>query len=105
MPIVLQVNFTPSAEQSRESDQAKRSRARVTASLAHLHWKIWIHNEDSRGGIYLFSDRASAEAWGEGVLRTRLTRAGATNVSIRYFEIDEETSAITRAPVFVGEPA
>jgi hypothetical protein len=100
MAIILQVNYTPSAQQDQQSDAARvESAERIAKDVAGLQWKVWISNttEKLRGGIYLFDDLASAKTWGEGNLRERLAANGGTNISITYFEADEKLSAITRA--------
>lgn len=101
MAIILQVNYRPSAAQA-QAPEAKRveSARRIADTVGGLQWKVWISSEDGlRGGIYLFDDRESARAWAEGDLRPRLTDGGGTDISIRFFEVDETLSAITRAPV------
>lgn len=102
MAVILQVNYRPSAAQA-ETPEPKRieSARRIADTVGGLQWKVWIgsHEDGLRGGIYLFDDRASAEAWAEGDLRPRLTQGGGSDVSIRYFDVDDALSAITRAPI------
>lgn len=100
MAIILQVNYTPSAQQDQISDAARLDSAdSIAKNVGGLHWKVWISNADAklRGGIYLFDTIENAKAWGEGNLRGRLAANGGTNISITYFEVDEALSAITRA--------
>lgn len=100
MAIILQVNYTPSAQQEQLSDTARLESAdNIAKNVSGLQWKVWISNAESklRGGIYLFDDLDSAKKWGEGNLRERLAANGGTNISITYFEVDEKLSAITRA--------
>jgi len=100
MAIILQVNYTPSAQQEQLSDAARLESAdNIAKNVSGLQWKVWISNAESklRGGIYLFDDLDSAKKWGEGNLRGRLAANGGTNISITYFEVDEKLSAITRA--------
>ncbi len=100
MAIILQVNYTPSAQQDQQSESARiESAERIANDVAGLQWKVWISNAESklRGGIYLFDDLDSAKKWGEGNLRERLAANGGTNISLTYFEVDEKLSAITRA--------
>src|ERR1700712_2063738 len=100
MAIILQVNYTPSAQQDQQSESARiESAERIANDVAGLQWKVWISNsaEKLRGGIYLFDDLDSAKVWGEGNLRGRLAANGGTNISITYFDADEKLSAITRA--------
>lgn len=77
------------------------------ADLAHsiadapgLLWKIWTENEvtGEQGGIYLFADAASAEAY--CVMHTeRLASFGITYVRAKTFAVNGPLSAITRAPL------
>jgi len=108
MPVLLQVNFVPGPGQASQSQADKLASARHIAGLPGLAWKVWIQDPGSntRGGIYLFADLASAQAWGDSQLRPRLEQGGATGISIRYFDVNEEPSRITRAPLDrVPEPA
>jgi hypothetical protein len=101
MPIILQVNYAPSPTQPPQSREQCIAAAEAIAALPGLRWKVWIKDEASatRGGIYLFDDIESARAWGDMVLPKRLADAGGSNISIRYFEVNEEQSRVTRAPL------
>lgn len=101
MSIILQVNFTPGPAHAAQSASEKLESARRIAALPGLSWKLWIQEESggTRGGIYLFDDLASAKAWGNDQLTPRLLEGGATDISIRYFTINEEASRITHAPL------
>lgn len=98
MAVILQVNFVTT---DKTELQAQLESAKAIARLPGLLWKIWINDEASqtRGGIYLFDDLTSAQAWGDAVLPERLKARGAKDVSIRYFEINEQASILTRAPL------
>lgn len=98
MPVILQVNFvTP----DRPAQQAQLESAKAIAQQPGLRWKVWINDEaaQTRGGIYLFDDLKSAKAWGDDILPERLKARGATNISIRYFDVNEEASLVTHAPL------
>lgn len=102
MAIILQVNYRPSPAQAATPEPKRLEGARrIADTVGGLQWKVWIGSQEDglRGGIYLFDDRASARAWAEGDLRPRLLDGGATDVLIRYFEVDEVLSEITRAPI------
>ena len=100
MAVILQVNFASSPSLAAQSQQDKLDSARQIAQLPGLHWKIWLHDEVSgtRSGVYLFEDRERARDWVEK-LTARLAETGATKISIRYFDINVESSRITRAPI------
>ena len=103
MPVLLQVNFTrsPAHAHAATTESEKLEAARRTASQPGLSWKISVQEEGSetRGGIYLFEDLASAKAYAEGQVAPRLHERGATDISIRYFNVNEEASRLTRAPL------
>jgi hypothetical protein len=101
MPVLMQVNFTPGEKQRRETQEDYNEVARFIAALPGFRWKIWIHDAatSTRGGIYLFDDLAAARAFGDDQLGPRLREDGAEDVSIRYFAINEEASAIDHAPL------
>lgn len=100
MPVILQVNFTPGPAHRAQTRAERLQSAQRIAQFEGLRWKVWIGKEatDIAGGIYLFDDDARASAW-EEQLRQRLVAAGASNILIRHFDVDEEASAITRAPL------
>ncbi len=101
MPVLMQVNFTPGEAQNRETQDDYNTVARFIAALPGFRWKIWITDPASstRGGIYLFDDLPAARAFGDDQLGPRLRDDGARDISIRYFEINEEASAIDHAPL------
>jgi len=74
--------------------------ARDIAGEDGLTWKIWTENQDESraGGIYLFSDPASAERYA-AKHTARLESFGVTGIVARSFTTNGELSAITRAPL------
>lgn len=101
--VIVQINYrrpdVPKAEW-----EAGYTDARATQFLAvpGLQWKIWLDGDAERlaGGIYLFEDRAAAEAYVNGPIVARLkANAALSEVDIRVFDVRERMSAITRAPV------
>ncbi len=101
--VIVQINYRrpdmPKAEW-----EAGYTDARATQFLAvpGLQWKIWLDGDAERraGGIYLFEDRAAAEAYVNGPIVARLKANQAlSEVDIRIFDVRERMSAITRAPV------
>jgi hypothetical protein len=78
------------------------------AGLPGLLWKIWTYNdaEHAAGGVYLFDSEEHARGWGDGTIQGLLSQEpGVSNVSVSYYDIDEQLSAITRAPFAVPQPA
>lgn len=74
--------------------------AQSIAQEPGLLWKIWTENPATQeaGGIYLFSDRASAQAYLE-MHTARLKGFGIPQVNGKIFEVNESLSAIDRAPL------
>jgi hypothetical protein len=68
------------------------------AAVPGLQWKLFTLDEDdaAAAGIYLFDDRASAEAYVEGPIVAGLRgHPGIVDLSIRLMEVDEDSSRIT----------
>ena len=75
--------------------------AKQIAQIPGLRWKIWLENEatSEAGGIYLFDDEVSMQAF-IADQKTRLQAISEiSNVSIKSFNITEELTAITRGPI------
>jgi hypothetical protein len=74
------------------------SAAPAIAEVPGLQWKLFaLDREDTAAaGIYLFSDRAAAEAYVEGPIVGGLrSHPGIADLSTRMMEVDESLSRIT----------
>lgn len=74
------------------------SSAPAIADVPGLQWKLFaLDGEDAAAaGIYLFADRAAAEAYVEGpILGGLRSHPGIADLSIRMMELDEGLSRIT----------
>jgi hypothetical protein len=104
-PRILQINFrfdVPAAELS----QAFAPLAQPIADTAGLRWKIWLMNEEEHesGGIYLFDDEASAQAYLAGPIVAGLGQHPAlSQITAKTFGVAEEGTRVTRGPI--GEAA
>lgn len=102
---IVQINFgfDGPLEQLRE---AAKSSAAPIAEVDGLLWKIYILNEEGHesGGIYLFRDAESAQAYIDSDIIAGV-RQHFSNVSIKSFAVMAESSVITRAPSGIGGPA
>src|SRR5262245_16092988 len=101
MATILQVNFTWDLSPAERDEHSTLDGAREIAEFPGLKWTIWINDAEKKtaGGIYLFEDRERAQAWAE-VLRPNLEALPNTSgISIRHFDIREDASEITRAPI------
>jgi hypothetical protein len=96
---IVQINFEIDVTAEQMSNAAT-DKAPVFNEVDGLLWKIWLVNADQglSGGIYLFRDRAAAEAYAAGELVSELRRQR-PDVSVRVFDVMEQPSLITRAPL------
>ena len=99
--VILQINFkfniTPA-----ELAEAFAPLAEQIAQVPGLRWKIWMLNaaESECGGIYLFDEAESVQAYLEGPIVTALGENPAlSELSAKQFDVLDEFSAVTRGPV------
>ena len=69
-----------------------------------LLWKIWLMNEaeKSAGGIYLFEDDASVQAFGKGEISAAFRECpicSAYDIEAKVWDMLPEHTKITRGPV------
>jgi hypothetical protein len=99
--MILQINFNlnvPAAEYQKMADSV----AHAFVDVPGLSWKIWLLNPATQeaGGIYLFDNQASLDAYLNGPLVAQLRGLTAIrNVSMKQFEVMPEVTALTRGPV------
>ncbi|MGC2196067.1 MAG: YdhR family protein [Terriglobales bacterium] len=79
-----------------------REAATVIASVEGLVWKIWILQQEEleMGGMYLFANRETAEAY----LNHPVTQAVRSNPAVistesQLWDVESSLSALTRAPL------
>jgi hypothetical protein len=98
MSVILHVLF-PWDEDEEAVKAASLAQARELARRDEFVWKIIIRDPQARmsGAVYLFADRRKAEAW-----RAELTARRGASAEARIFEVDEEASRLTRAPLDGG---
>jgi hypothetical protein len=98
---ILQLNFKFSVSGS-EYEQAVSPLASQIGAVDGLRWKIWIINEaeGEAGGIHLFEDEASVNAYLEGPIAAQVTSHPAlSDFSVKQFDVMEDQSKVTRGPV------
>ena len=97
---VLQVNFKYNVPTEALIKGTVGSAGTIASKLG-LRWKIWIHNDETQeaGGLYLFEDDASADAYTEWVTEQLEKNPAASDISVKKFDINEDATAITRGPV------
>lgn len=100
MSILLQVDFPYQGPWGDAMSDALKGLAESIAHEPGLLWKIWTENPEKMeaGGVYVFSDRASAEAY-LAMHTQRLLAFGVPQVNGKLFSINEALSAIDRAPL------
>ena len=100
MPYLLQVDFPYQGPWGDEMASAMRELAQSIAREPGLIWKFWTENKaaDEAGGIYLFSDLPSAEAY-LTMHTQRLKNFGVPQVNGKIFAVNEALSLIDRAPL------
>ena len=103
MSVLLQVDFPYQGPWGDEMTDAMRALAESIATEPGLVWKIWTENPATQeaGGIYLFADRASAQAYLD-MHTARLKGFGVPVVNGKLFEVNDTLSAIDRGPVAAG---
>jgi len=98
---IMQLNFKFSVTGS-EYEQAVTPLASQIGAVAGLRWKIWILNEaeGEAGGIHLFEDEASVNAYLEGPIAAQvISHPALSDFSVKQFDIMEDQTKITRGPV------
>ena len=98
---IMQLNFKFSVTGS-EYEQAVTPLASQIGAVAGLRWKIWILNEaeGEAGGIHLFEDEASVNAYLEGPIAAQvISHPALSDFSVKQFDVMEDQTKITRGPV------
>lgn len=100
MRYLLQVDFPYTGPWGSEMTTAMEGLARSIADEPGLVWKIWTENQQANeaGGIYLFEDLASAQAY-LTMHTARLKGFGIAQVNGKIFEVNDALSQLDRAPL------
>jgi hypothetical protein len=96
-----QINFKFNVSPA-ELAEAFAPLAEPIAKVPGLRWKIWSLNEATSefGGIYLFDDADSVQAFLEGPIVAEVGKHPAvSDINVKQFGVIDEFSAITRGPV------
>jgi hypothetical protein len=65
-------------------------------------WKVWLMNEADQesGGIYLFEDGASLDAYlNSEIVAGIVSHPALSDFSVKQFDVMAEVSEVTRAPL------
>lgn len=98
---ILQINFKFSIPRE-QFEGAASSVAQAFAEVPGCLWKVWLMNEaeSEGGGIYLFADEAAVQAYKDGPLFAAvLGNPALSGHTVKQFEVLEEISRVTRAPL------
>jgi hypothetical protein len=102
--LILQINLKFNISRV-ELEQAWLQAAQPLADTPGLRWKVWLMNEVEReaGGIYLFDDKASVQAFLDGPIVAALKASPAlSDITVKQFNVMEAHTAITRGPIGQG---
>lgn len=105
MPVILQCDFPFTGPFGDEMAAAMKDVAESISKEPGFIWKVWTENQAAHeaGGIYLFQDRPSAEAY--MMMHTeRLKTFGVSEVRAKIFEVNEQLSRIDRATLSPAAP-
>lgn len=98
---ILQINFKFNVPRP-DYEAAVAPLADGIAAVAGMRWKIWLMNEaeSEAGGIMLFQDEASMQAYLDGPIVAQIVSHPAlSDFSVKHFGLIDEQTAITRGPV------
>lgn len=101
--VIVQVNYKYEGDPAAWAKNYTRERAEMFVNLPGLKWKIWLDapEENRTGGLYLFEDRRSADAYVNGPLLARHRKNPAiSDMQVRVFNTRDEMTSITRGPIF-----
>jgi Putative mono-oxygenase ydhR len=79
-----------------------REVATIIASAEGLIWKIWIlqQQESEIGGMYLFANRETAEAYlNHPVIQAVRSNPAVVSAQSQLWDVETSLSALTRAPL------
>ncbi len=79
-----------------------REAATAIASVEGLIWKIWVLQEEEFeiGGIYLFANRETAQAYlNHPVVRAICSDPAVVSTQSQLWDVESSLSALTRAPL------
>jgi hypothetical protein len=104
---ILQINFKFSVTPT-ELEQAFAPAAQPVADTPGLRWKIWLVNgaDHEAGGIHLFDDEASLQAYLNGPIVASVgSNPALSDVSVKVFDTIDALTLITRGPIREGTRA
>jgi hypothetical protein len=104
---ILQVNFKFNVPRE-QYENAVSPLAQDFANVPGCLWKVWLINEkeNEAGGIYLFADEASVQNFkASPLVASVLSHPALSDFNIKQFEVLDQISRITRAPIAAAATA
>lgn len=100
MSTLLYVDFPYSGPWGEDMAIAMKELAQSISQEPGLIWKLWTENQEQSkaGGVYLFSDKASAQAYLD-MHSKRLNSVGITGIDARFFDVNPALSEINAGPL------
>jgi hypothetical protein len=98
---ILQINFKLNISKE-EYLQAANALVDGISAVDGLRWKVWIMNEAEKeaGGIYLFEDEATLNAYLQGEIVAQVAaHPGLSDISVKQFDVMDDVTATCRGPV------
>lgn len=98
---ILHINFRLNVPRA-EYEEIAASLAGEFSQLPGLVWKIWLMDEaqEEAGGIYLFKDESSMQAYLAGPLAAAvMAHPALADITARPYAVMEDCTAVTRGPV------
>jgi len=84
-----------------------REAATIITSVEGLIWKIWVSQDEEfeMGGLYLFANRETAEAYlDHPVVQAVCSNPAVVSTESQLWDIESSLSALTRAPLRATRP-
>ncbi len=98
---ILHINFRLNVSTA-EYEEIAASLAGEFSQLPGLVWKIWLMDEaeNEAGGIYLFKDESSMQAYLSGPLAAAvMAHPALSDITARPYAVMDDLTAVTRGPV------
>lgn len=98
---ILQINFKFHVPRT-DYEAAVAPLAEPIANVPGLLWKVWLMNETEQvaGGIYLFEDGQSLDAYlNSEIVAGIVSHPALTDFSVKQFKVMADVSAVTRGPL------
>jgi hypothetical protein len=100
--VIVQINYRPDVPRAEWEKRYTDETAARFLKVEGLQWKVWLDASDRQevGGIYLFADAASAQAYLDGpIVAGMQANPLVKDLQIKMFDVRERMTAITNGPI------